>query len=95
MPSETLARQHLVQAEDDIRKESLHIEKQKTRIEQLRSGGHSTELAEKLLRTMEQSREAFKHHRNIILEELGLYEAGESGANPGANPPSRSKDTAS
>ena len=40
---------------------------------------------------MEHSKHALKLHRNVLLEELGLYEMGESGTNLGATPPDITK----
>ena len=62
-----------VYAEDDIRAEREHIDRQKQRIEELEQGGHATGQAERSLGMMERTLAAFDHHRRILIERLGLY----------------------
>jgi len=77
----------LEKAENDIRAALSRIGTQKALIAKMVADGHSGERAEKILRTMEASLAGFKYYRNTILEELGLCEAGESGANRGVDMP--------
>jgi len=68
--------QDLAKAEADIAEADGLIEKQRAIIDKLRNDGHSTEIAEQLLTTMQDSRHAFEAHRKVILETLGLYPMG-------------------
>jgi hypothetical protein len=63
-------RQHLAQAEQHIAEAEGHITHQRKVVEELRLGGHKTDLAESLLLALEISLHAFEHHRNLILERL-------------------------
>ena len=63
----------LKRAEDDIRGERRHIDRQERFIDKLEQGGHETRQAERSLSIMERSLAAFEHHRRILLERLGLY----------------------
>jgi outer membrane protein TolC len=78
---EALARTRLAKAEAAVSQETTEIEKQRAVIQRLQNEGHETERAERLLKTLEHSLAALKHHRDIMLEHLGLYEAGEGGTN--------------
>jgi hypothetical protein len=83
---ETLARERLDKSEALVEQEVQEIAKHRLFIEHLKNGGHETNQAERSLAIMERSLAALKHHRHILLEHLGLYEAGESGANVGLYP---------
>jgi|SRR5262245_26969454 hypothetical protein len=76
--SASVAHRHLDQAEDDLARAHQRIAQQRLVIEKLRQDGHDTAIAQRLLHTMEESAVAMEHHRNVILEELGLYRPGES-----------------
>ena len=43
------------------------------RIEMLDAAGHPTELAERTLRIMQRTLKTYRHHRRILLEQIGLY----------------------
>lgn len=73
-----VTKRHLDQAESDIAAGQERIEDQRSLIEKMRREGHDIAVAEQLLQTLEHSLGAMKHHRNVILEELGMYRAGES-----------------
>jgi hypothetical protein len=72
MAKDIRAQARLESAEGHIRDELGHIGRQKALIERMRAEGHSTKMAEKVLRTMEHSLYAFEMHRDLILKELGL-----------------------
>jgi hypothetical protein len=63
----------LQRAEDEIRSERGHIDRQEKFIDALEQGGHETGHAERSLGIMQRSLAAFDHHRRILLERLGLY----------------------
>jgi len=69
---------HLDDAERDLAKAHRSVEQQRTLIERMRAQGHDTKTAESMLTTFEHSAHAMEHHRNVLLEELGLYKMGES-----------------
>lgn len=89
---EAVARKRLAEAETDLMNETKEIERQRAFIQKLRSDGHKAERAERMLKTFERSRAAMKHHRDILLELLGLYEAGEAGMKAAAFPPTSEQD---
>jgi hypothetical protein len=66
-------RDQLDRAERDVAAENQHIAHQKQMIERLHKQGHSIDQAERSLGMMQRAREAFIHHRKILLERLGLY----------------------
>jgi len=72
-------KQDLDKAEQDIIACQGRVDQQKQMLETLRRDGHDTASAKELLQALEHSLAGMKQHRNIILEELGLYEPGESG----------------
>ena len=63
----------LERAENEIRAERGHIERQEKFIDALEEGGHPTGQAERSLGIMQRTLAAFDHHRRILLERLGLY----------------------
>jgi len=73
------SKRHLDQAEDDLAQAHQRVAQQRLAIEKLRQDGHDTKTAEHLLRTLEDSARAMEQHRNVLLEELGLYRPGEIG----------------
>lgn len=79
---EAIARKRLADAEAAVADEVGEIEKHRAFIEKLREEGHETGQAERSLAILERSLGAMKHHRDIMLEHLGLYETGEGGTNP-------------
>lgn len=91
---EAVARRRLNKAEAAIEQETEEIGKQRAFIQKLRDSGHGTERAERSLKMIEHSLAAMKHHREILLEHLGLYEAGESGSHRGvySGPPVKGHD---
>jgi hypothetical protein len=70
----TKLRGHLDQAEDDLREEARHIERQRAAIAKLKKDGHNTKQARALLRMMNRSTQPMQRHRKILLERLGLYD---------------------
>jgi hypothetical protein len=66
-------RDQLDRAERDVAAEDQHIARQEQMIERLRKQGHADDQAERSLGMMRRAREAFVHHRRILLERLGLY----------------------
>jgi hypothetical protein len=78
---EIQARRRFAKAEAVISYETEQIEKQRAHIQRLRNEGHKTEQAEGVLGAFEHSLAGMKHHRDILLEQLGRYEAGEAGTN--------------
>jgi hypothetical protein len=76
---EALARKRFAKAEADVAFETEEIEKQRAFIQHLREEGHDTRHAQGMLKALEHSLVGMKHHRDILLEHLGLYEPGESG----------------
>lgn len=69
---ERVARRRLTKAEAQLACEAEAIEKQRSVIQRLRNDGHETAQAEGTLTAMEHSLDAMKHHRDILLEHLGL-----------------------
>ena len=69
---EKVARRRLTKAEAQVAYEVEEIEKQHAVIQRLRNEGHETRLAEGVLEAMEHSLDTMKHHRDILLEHLGL-----------------------
>ncbi len=80
---ETVARRRLAKAEAQVAYEVNEIEKQRAFIQKLRNDGHETNKAEGVLVALEHSLAAIKHHRDIMLEHLGLYGPGEAHTNAG------------
>jgi|SoiMethySBSTD1v2_1073268.scaffolds.fasta_scaffold5844848_1 hypothetical protein len=72
-------KQELERAEQDIMAAQRRVDQQKQAIETLRRDSHDTAVAKELLEALEHSLVGMKQHRNIMLEELGLYGPGESG----------------
>jgi hypothetical protein len=62
---------HLAQANRHIVEAKRHIAYQRKFIEELARDGHETDVAEDLLKRLEEMLVAFEHHRRIVLE--GLY----------------------
>jgi len=79
--NEIQVRRRFAKAEAVVSYEMEQIEKQRACIQRLRNEGHKTEQAERVLSAFEHSLAGMKHHRDILLEQLGLYEAGEAGTN--------------
>ena len=65
-----LERKHLVQADRHIAECKAHIAHQRKVIETLLEKGHSAELAETLLHTLERSLRCFERHRQLIVDRL-------------------------
>jgi hypothetical protein len=94
MDDDAVKRQQLDDAERELRESQEHVDRQKTLIEQQRSGGHDVSTALRVLKALEHQVTAFKHHRNLILEELGLYRTGESGKKRAVRLPSMRDEVA-
>ena len=62
---------HLAQVNRHIVDVKRHIASQRKFIEDLAHDGHETDVAEDLLKRLEDMLAAFEHHRRIVLE--GLY----------------------
>jgi len=88
-----VTKQHLDQAERDLAAGQQLVDEQKRLVATMRRDGHDSTMAEQLLQTFEHSLDAMKHHRNVILEELGLYRAGESGSDSGVQQPDKGSRT--
>jgi hypothetical protein len=73
------SKRHLDQAEDDLAQAHQRVAQQRLVVEKMRQDGHDTKTAQHLLRTLEDSARAMEQHRNVLLEELGLYRPGEIG----------------
>lgn len=65
-----LLQEHLAQANRHIVETKSHIAHQRKFIAELAHDGQETELAEDLLKTLEETLAAFERHRRIILEVL-------------------------
>ena len=78
MDDDGTLKKRLDKAECDLVGGHHNVEQQRALIERLCATGHETSSAEALLKTLEHSLQAMEHHRNVILEELGLYKMGES-----------------
>jgi uncharacterized protein (DUF342 family) len=61
---------HLVQVNRHIVETKRHIAHQRKFIEELAQDGQETELAEDLLKALEETLAAFERHRRVILEVL-------------------------
>jgi hypothetical protein len=63
-------REHLVQVDRHIAECEAHIARQREIIQAAVEQGHPADLAEGMLRAMEESLRAFERHRRVILERL-------------------------
>ncbi|EKS70582.1 MULTISPECIES: hypothetical protein [Caballeronia] len=73
LEAESLA---LVQADRDINEGKERIERQRKIIEQLRSGGHDTTDAVRLLSTLEDTLTAMMQHRSLIVARIAQWKSG-------------------
>jgi hypothetical protein len=65
-----LERKHLVETDRHIAECKAHITKQRELIERAIQKGHSTEVAETTLETLETSLRAFERQRRLLLDRL-------------------------
>ena len=75
---------HLEQAEAHIASARKHLGRQRALVTRLQNSpalgaGDQKRTAEAILHVMEANMRALEGHRGFILEELGLYQLGESG----------------
>lgn len=63
-------REHLAEADENIRKGKARIAEQEKRISLLAADGHSTDEAVATLKSMKELQETIEKHRQIILAEL-------------------------
>jgi hypothetical protein len=63
-------REHLAEAEENVKKGEDRISKQKERVKTLASDGHDTGTAEQTLEQFEKLQGTMKKHRDSIREEL-------------------------
>lgn len=66
-----LSERHIAEAE-------RHIMEQQLIVGQLRGGGHDTQEAERLLKTMESVLDTYQVHRRLIVEMIDQIDAGQA-----------------
>jgi hypothetical protein len=79
MPPREQIERHLVMAERHIAEIRIQIEHQQQRIAHLRTNGHDTALAHRLLMLLFEVQEAHQKSRDMIAEELAAISAANSG----------------
>ena len=74
MPDDSIAQRHLALADRHIAETKRRIQQQDEIVHRLRRLGNEAHaaLAEALLHTFQQSLTLMNHHRDLILDELGL-----------------------
>lgn len=74
MPDLMTEREHLLQADRDIADGERRITAQTLLVERLRTAGHDTREAERLLLNLRQTLETWRDHRDAILHEIARLE---------------------
>lgn len=64
---------HLEHADEAVRTEQEHIDRQKRLVAALEQAGHSSDRAQRNLGILHRTLAAFERHRRILLERMGLY----------------------
>lgn len=82
-----MEKEHLAKADRDIAEGERRVAQQAELIEHMRDKGvHGVPEAEGLLRTLRETLQAWRSHRENILKTIARIERGEFGSTPAAEP---------